>query len=170
MHETSTDNGESERESDDECLAKAYQQLLKESEKMAKHNKNLRKRLLELEDENNRLKNAFKALEEEKEHVLKNNNVLQEKLDQSEMTIKSHQEKIGFPEQQYKVIHTSNQVLTNHVHQLKSDIQKFSSGSKKLEHILGLGQTDKLELGYERTYIKKVKSSTSKFSTRLRVD
>lgn len=66
MHDTTSSNhNESEGKSDEEDFVEAYQLLLKESKKMAKHNKELRKWLFELENENKSMTSSTKVLKEE---------------------------------------------------------------------------------------------------------
>lgn len=43
--------------------------------------------------------------------------------------------------------------------QLKFDLNRFSSGTSKLDKMLGLGQTNKFGLGYEWTYIDRVQKT-----------
>lgn len=77
----SSDDDESERESDDENLADAYNQLFIESKKMTKFNKKLRKCMFESKNENKIVKTTTTTLDDEQEHILKNNKIIQEKLD-----------------------------------------------------------------------------------------
>lgn len=134
---------------------------------MARHNKKLRRRLLELEEENKRLATLAKILEKEKDSLIKSNDALLDKCKLLEKGIDSHLDKINFLFNQYTKSRESNMELTMMIFQLKSDLNKFSSGISKLDKILGLGQTNKFRLDYEWTYVECIQKTDNENLNKL---
>ncbi|XP_020092822.1 FK506-binding protein 4-like [Ananas comosus] len=89
-HEKSSTENSSDEESDEDDMVTAYQQLVVESKKVAKHNKKLRRSLHDLEQENSRMASLSKDLEQERDGLTKAYNSLFEKCTLLEKENESH--------------------------------------------------------------------------------
>lgn len=96
-----------------------------------------------------RLVALMKSLEEEKNSLIKSNITLLDKCSLLEKEKESYVENINFLTKQKMKARESKMEFTMTIIQLKSDLNRFSSSSSKLDKMLGLGQTSKFELGYE---------------------
>ncbi|XP_020095060.1 uncharacterized protein LOC109714760 [Ananas comosus] len=139
INEKSSSENSSEEESDEDDMVGAYQQLVVESKK---------------------------DLEQERDGLTKAYNSLCEKCSLLEKEKETQVENINYLTKQYSEAREANMEFTKTIIQLKSDLNQFSSGLSKLDKMLGLGQTNKLGLGYERTYIDQAMKKDNEHSTK----